>query len=126
MNVTDENRPLVSSALVAALRATGPYPILKTIGEQGTAKSTLFKVFRGLIDPNTAPIRRPPRSERDLMIAANNAWVVAYDNLSYLPTDLSDALSVLATGGGIATRTNYTDDEETLFNATSPILLNAI
>ena len=39
------------------------------------------------------------------MIAANNGWVVALDNISYLPPWLSDALCRLSTGGGFATRT---------------------
>ena len=34
--------------------------------------------------------------------------------------------SRLATGGGLATRELYTDDEEALFDATRPIILNGI
>ncbi len=81
---------------------------------------------RRLIDPNKANLRRPPRDDRDLMIAANNGWVVGYDNLSGLRPELSDALCCLATGGGFGTRELYTDDEEKLFDATRPILLNGI
>jgi hypothetical protein len=39
---------------------------------------------------------------------------------------LSDALCRLATGGSFAVRQLYTDDEEILFEATRPILLNGI
>jgi hypothetical protein len=60
------------------------------------------------------------------MIAANNGWIVALDNLSGLTPALSDALCTLATGGGFGTRELYTDDEEKLFEATRPILLNGI
>jgi hypothetical protein len=60
------------------------------------------------------------------MIAANNAWVIAYDNLSGITPSLSDALCSLATGGGFATRQNYTDDEEAIFQAERPILINGI
>jgi hypothetical protein len=95
-------------------------------GEQGSAKSTLGRVARALIDPNVAPLRRPPRDERDLMIAARNGWVVALDNLSGIPPSLSDALCTLATGGGFGTRELYSDDEEKLFDAMRPIFLNGI
>jgi hypothetical protein len=83
-------------------------------------------MLRALTDPNKAPLRRPPRDPRDLMIAATNGWVVAYDNLSGLSGDLSDALCSLATGGGFGTRQLYTDDEEKLFDATRPVMINGI
>jgi len=133
----DEMRPLVNlpdaegwtlylSWLVAALRPGKPFPVLALNGEQGSAKSTLCRMARALIDPNAAPLRRPPRDDRDLMIAANNGWVVALDNLSGIPPVLSDALCALATGGGFGTRELYTDDEEKLFDAMRPIMLNGI
>jgi hypothetical protein len=81
---------------------------------------------RALIDPNEAPLRRPARDARDLMIAASNGWVVGYDNLSGIRAELSDCLCCLATGGGFGTRKYYTDDEERLFSATRPIMLNGI
>jgi hypothetical protein len=60
------------------------------------------------------------------MIAANNSYLLAFDNLSSLSLSLSDALCRLATGGGFAVRRLYTDDEEVLFEAARPILLNGI
>jgi hypothetical protein len=60
------------------------------------------------------------------MIAANNSYLLAFDNLSGLPPWLSDALCRLATGGSFAVRQLYTDDEEVLFEAARPILLNGI
>ena len=126
VNVTDEGWTLFLGWLIATFRPTGPFPILKMKGEQGDGKTTSTKAGRGLIDPNTAPVRSPPRSDRDLMIAANNGWIVAYDNMSYVSPELSDALCRLSTGGGFATRTLYTDDEETILVAERPIILNGI
>ncbi len=122
----DDNWVLFVAWLLATLRPGRPFPVLAVNGEQGSAKSTLCRMARALIDPNGAPLRRPPRDERDLMIAANNGWVVGYDNLSGIRPELSDALCCLATGGGFATRELYSDDEEKLFAATRPILLNGI
>jgi hypothetical protein len=67
-----------------------------------------------------------PRDERDLAIAANNGWMVAYDNLSGLPVWLSDALCRLSTGGGFSTRTLYSNDEETIFDSKRPVILTGI
>jgi hypothetical protein len=111
---------------LAALRPSGPYPILAIVGEQGSAKTALTKILRTLIDPNSAPTRALPREERDLMIAANNGHVLAYDNLSRLPSWLSDALCRLASGGSLALRQLFTDKDEILFDAIRPAILNGI
>src|SRR6266568_3455171 len=60
------------------------------------------------------------------MIAASNSWVISFDNLSGIQQWLSDALCRLSTGGGFATRELHTDNEEILFDATRPIILNGI
>ena len=117
---------LIAAWLLAALRPTGPFPILVLNGEQGSAKSTTARVLRALIDPNAASIRTAPRSEHDLLIAARNGWVVALDNLSYVPPWLADSLCRLATGGGFGTRELFTDSDEILFEAQRPIILNGI
>jgi hypothetical protein len=117
---------LVVAWLLAALQRGGPYPLLVIAGEQGSAKTVLTKILRALIDPNAAPTRAPPREERDLMIAANNGHILAFDNLSGLPSWLSDALCRLASGGSFAIRQLYTDCDEVLFQAARPAILNGI
>lgn len=127
VNVRDETDwCLIVGWLLAAFRPRGPYPPLAVHGEQGAAKSTLCRVLRDLIDPNTAPLRSEPREARDLMIAARNGWIITLDNLSHLRPWLSDAICRLATGGGFTTRELYTDDEEVLFDAQRPVMLTAI
>jgi len=111
---------------LAALRARGPYPILMFIAEQGAAKTTTTRVLRRLVDPNEADIRRPPRNTQDLMIAAANSHIVAFDNLSRISDELSDNLSALATGSGFSARQLYSNDEEHITHACRPILLNGI
>ena len=117
---------LIVAWLLAALRSQGPYPLLAISGEQGSAKTTLCKLLRALIDPNAAPVRALSREQRELMIAANNSHLLAFDNLSGLPHWLSDALCRLATGGSFAVRQLYTDADEVLFHAARPILVNGI
>jgi hypothetical protein len=100
--------------------------LLAIAGEQGSAKTVLSKILRALIDPNVAPVRALPREERELMIAANNGHVLAFDNLSTLPGWLSDALCRLASGASFALRQLYTDADEVLFQAARPTILNGI
>ena len=117
---------LIVAWLVGATQPQGPFPILILQGEQGTAKTTMANLLRDLIDPATVPSRTKPRSERDLAISANAAWVLSYDNLSGLSGSQSDAFCRLATGGGFGTRTLFTDSSETLFDAKRPLIMNGI
>jgi hypothetical protein len=123
---SDADFTLVVAWLLAALRDRGPYPVAVVAGEQGSAKSTFAAMTRRLIDPNTAPLRALPREDRDLFIAATNAHVLAFDNVSGLPPWMSDTLCRLASGGGFATRELYADRDEVLFDAARPIILNGI
>jgi hypothetical protein len=126
LNLDDSAWRLVISWLVATLRPRGPYPILALFAEQGSGKSTIGRLLRELVDPNAAPLRAEPNDGRDLMIAANNSWYLAYDNLSHVPPWLSDALCRLSTGGGFATRELYTDQDEVIFDSQRPLLLTSI
>jgi hypothetical protein len=126
LNVEELYWRLVIAWLIAALRPRGPYPILALFAEQGSGKSTTGRFLRELIDPNSAPLRAEPMSARDLMIAANNSWCLAYDNLSHLKPWLSDAVCRLSTGGGFTTRELYTDQDEIIFESQRPVLLTSI
>src|SRR5215831_18892233 len=112
---TDTDFVLVVAWALACLRDRGPYPVIVLSGEQGSAKSTFSAVLRALLDPNTAPLRALPREDRDLFIAASNGHVLAFDNVSGLPAWISDTLCRLAT-----------DQDEVLFDATRPVILNGI
>jgi hypothetical protein len=123
---SDADFVLVVAWALACLRDRGPYPVLVLSGEHGSAKSTFSGILRALLDPNTAPLRALPRENRDLFIAANNGHVLAFDNLSGLPDWISDTLCRLATGGGFAVRQHYADQDEVLFEACRPMILNGI
>ena len=117
---------LVVGWLMGTFQPAGPFPVLVLLGEQGSAKTTTARVLKRLIDPSAAGVRTSPRDERDLMIQARNGWVLAFDNLSGLRGWFSDALCRLATGGGFGTRKLYTDDEEMIFDAKRPQIVNGI
>ena len=126
LNVGEGDFVLCVAWLLASLRDTGPYPILALTGEHGAAKSTAARLILSLVDPARPPTRGVPRDERDVVIAARNRHVLALDNLSGLPTWLSDTLCRLSTGEGYLTRALYTDDAEVVFEAQRPAILNGI
>lgn len=122
----DESWALTIGWMIGAIRPTGPYPILAVNGEQGSAKSTFCRLLRAAIDPNAAPLRSEPKEPRDLMISATNSRIIAFDNLSRVSPWLSDCLCRLATGGGFAVRAHYENDEEIIFDAMRPTIINGI
>src|SRR5208337_3828137 len=84
------------------------------------------RMISALIDPRTGALRGVPREVRDLIAAARNSWIVCFDNLSHLPDELADAACRLATGGGFGGRQLYSDHDEAIFDATRPLVFNAI
>jgi hypothetical protein len=122
----DDTRKLIAGWLVHTLMPGGPYAHLCIHGEQGSAKSFLTKVLRQLVDPNKAPTKSKPKEEHDLAVMARHSYILAFDNVSSLPEWLSDALCQLSTGAGLGTRKLYTDDDETVFFAKRPVILNGI
>jgi hypothetical protein len=117
---------LLVGFLLSCLRGKGPYPQLHLTGVQGSAKTTLARFILAIIDPSLGGVRTAPREERDLLIAAKQTHLLAFDNLSGLAPDLSDALCRLSTGGGLGTRKLYTDEEQQVFDVMRPVVLNGI
>jgi hypothetical protein len=112
--------------LVSSFRPNGPYALLSLAGTQDAAKSTTTKMIRLLVDPSTALVRAQPKEERDLMVGAKNNWLLAFDNLSFIPEWLSDALCRVSTGGGQANRELYKNGDEHVFDVMRPVVMNGI
>jgi hypothetical protein len=125
-NVQEQDRSLIIAWLLMALRPNGPYPVLVLRGEQGSAKSTFASVLRSLLDPYKAKLRSLFRKEDELFIAAQNSWLLVYDNVSTVADWQSDALCRIATGGGLSKRELYTDGDEVIFDSARPVILNGI
>ena len=123
---SDDDFQLAVSWLFGGLHPNGPYTILILNGVQGSSKSTAARLLRTVTDPNSCPIRAAPRQERDLMVAGHNNRVLAFDNLSWIPPWLSDALCRIATGGGFSARELYSDKDESLIQIKRPLILNGI
>ena len=126
VNIPETSRLLVLAWLLDSLRPDTPYPVLELSGEMGSSKSTTQARLRALIDPHDVPLRAHPKTIEDIHIAAANAHVVSFENLSHLNAEHQDALCILSTGGGYATRQLYTNGGEHVSRSKCPVLLNGI
>jgi hypothetical protein len=127
INAKEEKTWILTIAwLVQAFWPKGPYEFLNLNGEPGSGKTFMQVILKSSMDPSSTNLRRPPREERDLAIAASNEQVLSLDNLSGMPEHLADSFCCLSTGGTFAVRSLYTDGEEALFSARRPCIMNGI
>lgn len=106
---------LLLTYLVVCLIPDIPRAMLLVHGDQGSAKSTLMKFIRSLIDPSHVPLLTPPESPKELVQFASHNYALMLDNLTSMPTWLSDAMCRVITGDGFSKRQLFTDDEDVLY-----------
>jgi hypothetical protein len=126
VNLDERDFRLFIAWLTAAMRPVGPYPPLVLQGVQDSAKTTLARIARLLIDPHAVPLLGELSSTRDLMTTAVNVWLLALDNVSPLAAWLSDSLCRLAFGAGHASRSLFSNDQLTYLHAQRPIILTGV
>ncbi len=126
LNVDADGLKICIGWLVSAFSPTGPYPTLVTLGQHGTGKTTLLRILRRLLDPNSADVCSFPPTERDLLVSVQRCWMPLFDNLSSISDELSDALCRMSTGGSMVLRTLFTDSDETVLTALRPVGLSGI
>lgn len=103
-----------------------PHPILVLHGPQGAGKSTPMRIIKELVDPSTIQGVAAPKELGQFAQVANHHSVLMFDNLSGMPTWLSDALARASTGDGFSKRALYTDDDDIVFRIQKVIMLNGI
>jgi hypothetical protein len=86
----------------------------------------LARLAQKIVDPVTGDLLQPPGDDRDLIAAAKNGRVLAFDNISGIKSDLADSLCRLSTGAEIGGRALFTNHDSASFRACRPIILNGI
>ena len=111
--------------LLCALNPWIPYFVLALIGPEGTAKTSLTKLLRRLVDPRKTETQQGKTVE-DVAIAGGECWLVALENRSAISNDLSDVLCCISTGLGWSKRQLYKDYELAELQVRRPVVINSI
>ena len=122
----EEDKILLQVYLVSCLIPGFPHPVLVLHGEQGAAKSTLFRFIKDLIDPSALKTLSPIKDSKQLVQVVAHHWVALFDNLSGLSNDLSDCICRACTGEGFSKRKLYSDDDDFIYNIQHIIGINGI
>ena len=103
-----------------------PHPIPIVYGVQGSAKSSLSKVLRAIVDPSAIEVSELPKNHAELVQKLAHHWCIIFDNISYVSDEVSDLLCRAATGTGFSKRELYTDDEDVILVLKHCVALNGI
>lgn len=102
------------------------HPLLVLCGEKGSSKSTSLKKLEMLVDPKSVGLGCIPKNVESLDLRLANSYYVTLDNLSTLSRSVSDTLARAVTGGSVAKRKLYSDNEEILLNIKSLVAINGV
>lgn len=126
LNISDDALIVLLAWMVHAIYApAAASPIAKVTGPQGSTKTSAMRAIVNCMDPKIGSFAGPPKSEQDLMVAANGSAVVSFDNASSLAM-LSDAFCRLSTSGGTRDRKLFTNHGIAALDVTRPIILTGI
>jgi hypothetical protein len=126
VRVKEADRLLFKAYLVACLVPDVPRPVLVFHGEKGASKSTTFEVLKRLIDPSKLSVVSMPRDVPGLLQQLSHHYWLGFDNVSYLPGDMSDVLCQAVTGGSFSKRTLFSNDEDFIGRFKCCVALNGI
>lgn len=102
------------------------HPLFVFYGPQGAAKTTASRMVKDLVDPSCVETLTAPKNIAEFVQLASHHAMLVLDNLSFMPTWLSDALSQAVTGSAFSKRELYSDDEDILYSFQRSIILNGI
>lgn len=124
IHVREHHFPLLLAWQVVALSGRGPYPVLVMDDHNGSGDSTGARIVRMLIDPHEFGLSSPPKNEAELVNYAQNAHVVALDNVSTMRPAMSAAVCRLSTGCSFTRWGNTSQREQRTATVETPVILN--
>lgn len=127
INLKDERQRLLLLVYIATCFIPDiPHPIPQLYGEKGSAKTTLFRIIKKLVDPSAVEVLSIPSDISQLVQKLSHHWVAYFDNVSHLSDWASDVFCRASTGEGFTKRELYTDDEDVIYSFRRCVGLNGV
>ena len=80
------------------------------------AKTSEQEAIKDSVDPSPIPTSTFPRDINELVQKLMHNYVCFFDNISFIPTWISDQLCRAVTGSGFTKRELYSDDNDVIYN----------
>ncbi len=103
-----------------------PHTILYLHGIQGSAKSTIMRLLKQLIDNSSVDLLTLVSDKAELAQILSHHWLSPFDNVSDISNEVSDTLCRAASGYSFSKRKLYSDEDDVIFSIKRPIALNGI
>lgn len=127
VNLADKSEGILLLVyLVSCFLPDIPHPIPNLHGPQGSAKTTLARMLRRIIDPSKVEVLSFPSNRREFVQQLAHHYYAFFDNISDISDGVSDLLCRAVTGEGFSKRELYTDDEDIIYAFRRCIGLNGI
>ncbi len=117
---------LMATYLCGVLLPHIPRPVIIVHGLQGSAKSTMLRVIKRLLDPSTLDLLTCPKNSEEVIQILSHNYLVYFDNVSEIKEWVSDNLCRACTGMAFSKRKLYTDDEDMVYQYLRAIGMNGI
>ena len=113
LNIKNEkHKLLIKIWIISLLIPSISIPMLLPYGPEGSAKSTLQKKIKILIDPSKLKLLSIYNDKTQLIQQLSHNFLCFYDNVRYEPRWLSDEACRAITGAAFTKRKNFSDDED--------------
>jgi len=127
INVKNEDdRLLLLATLTSCFISDIPHPLLVLHGPKGSAKSTATRIIKNLIDPSEVTSVQLTKNLKDIALNFSSSWLIPFDNVTFINSEISDVLSKVVTGDSFSTRKLYTDGELHVMSFRRCLILNGI
>lgn len=117
---------LLLSYIVSCFIPGIPHPIPNLHGAQGSAKTTLARMLRRIVDPSKMEVLSFPSNSREFVQQLAHHYFAFFDNISDISDPISDLLCRAVTGEGVSKRELYSDDEDVIYAFRRCIGLNGV
>ena len=127
VNISDESQQLLFLVLLVSYFIPGfPHPICYVYGPQGSAKSTVSKIARRLVDPSRLEVLSLPRKDEELAQVLSHNYMLFFDNVGHIGDSAENLLCRAVTGSGFSKRQLFTDDDDIIYAVMANVGINGI
>ncbi len=127
VNISDEKqRLLLLCYVIASFVPEIQHPVLVLTGNKGSAKSTITRMVKRIVDPSPLSELSFPKDSTELSLVLSQNWMPGFDNISTMPAWLSNELCKACSGQAFSKRRLYKDEESVIVAYKRCIILNGI